>query len=73
MVTNERLCLKADNGSNDIWLIVHPVTGSVDATFMKVRDRCEIKLHSSVGTTYHTSKFFDYIIEKWVEFKEVNK
>jgi hypothetical protein len=68
-----RVCLKPDNGSNDIWLIVHPGTGAVDATFMKVRDKCEMKLHSCTGTTYWTSPALDIIVDKWVEFKEVHK
>jgi hypothetical protein len=72
-VVNHRLCYKPDDGSNDIWLIVHPVTGVVDATFYRVRDKCELKLHSHVGTTFWTSSAFDYIADKWIEFKEVHK
>jgi len=67
------ICLKPDDGTHGVWLIANDVTGHVEATFLKARDKCEMKLHSCVGTTYWTSKSIDFIFNKWQAFKEANK
>ena len=69
------LCLKPDDGSNNVWLIVTPTTGRVDATFLRNPKTTimEIKLHNNVGTGYWITDCFEQIAEKWSEFKEIHK
>ena len=74
-MVSKYVCLKPDDGSNSVWLIVDPLSGRVDATFLcEPSNSCRhIKLHTNVGCTYWSSPSVDYVLEKWQEFKEANK
>lgn len=68
------VCLTPDDGSNDVWIIVHPsFPAPALVSFHKVMGSLQLMWHNNECRKTMVDYDVDFLLEKWLAFKEANK